>query len=300
MTSLAVGIITSKRPDSLKRLLAGLAAQTFADRAAIPFTVVIVDNDAGGSARSVCDEARNQLGLTLSYVVEPQPGVPFARNRVLTSLPDGCELLAWIDDDELPAPNWLDALTLTQSETEADIVMGAVDAVLPDSIPAWIKKGGFFSRRRFVDRASLSEGATNNCLMRVKALKSTGLRFNEKLRYPGGSDTLFFREAAHKNLRLVWSAAAVVQDFVEPERCSAGWLLKRHFRAGITLAMCDLETDGVKGWFTRLYYGISKICQGLVNLPIGFEGQHELMRALLALSRGGGMLAGLFGARLKA
>lgn len=297
MTTLAVGIITYKRPDSLKRLLAGIATQTFTDREAIPFTVVIVDNDAAGSARSVCDEARSELKLEISYIIEPQKGVPFARNRILASLPDNCELLAWIDDDEAPTPNWLDALTLTQKETEADIVMGAISAILPENAPVWVKNGGFFNRRRFIDRASLAEGATNNCLVNVRSIKSAGLRFNEKLRYPGGSDTLFFREAARKNLRMVWSAAAVVQDFVQPEHCKLGWLLRRHFSAGITLAACDVETDGIKGWFTRLYYGFSKLFQGLINLPIGFEGQHELVRALLALSRGSGMIAGLLGVR---
>ncbi len=292
---LAVGIITYKRPESLKRLLTALAAQKFENREPVPFAVVVVDNDAGGSARPVCDEMRSQLSMT--YVVEPQQGIPLARNRVLTSLPDTTELVAWIDDDESPLPLWLDALVSTQAETEADIVMGAVEAVLPATVPAWIKKGGFFNRRRFVDRATLAEGATNNCLMKLSAIKGANLRFDEKLRYDGGSDTLFFRHAANAGLRMVWSSAAVVHDFIPLERCTLGWLVRRNFRAGTTLARCDVEIDGVGGWLRRLYHAFAKIAQGILNLPIAVAGRHELAKSVLMIVRGVGMIAGLFGVR---
>lgn len=297
MSALAIGIITYKRPESLKRLLTALTTQTFMGRDPVPFSVIVVDNDSAASARKVCEDARTTLHLDLSYVVEPQQGIPFARNRVLASLPDDCTLLAWIDDDEAPLPQWIDALTAIQTETEADVVMGAVEAVLPEGAPAWISKGGFFNRRRFVDRATLSEGATNNCLIRVAAFRDNALKFDEKLRFTGGSDTLFFRRAASLGLRIVWSSSAVVQDFIPMERCNLRWLMRRNFRAGTTLAMSDIETVGVMGWLRRFYYGVSKILQGILNLPIGYEGKHELARALLMLARGSGMIAGLFGVR---
>ncbi len=293
--TVAVGIITYKRPESLKRLLTALTVQSFEGKDPIPFTVIIVDNDAGASARAVADEFRNQLNI--SYVVEPQLGIPMARERIMATLPDGCDLLAWIDDDESPMPAWIDALVTTQKETEADFVIGAVEAILPEGAPGWIKRGGFFNRRRFIDRATLSEGATNNCLMKVSAVKAANLRFDAKLRYTGGSDTLFFRHAANKGMRMVWSAAAVVQDFIPMERCSLKWLMRRNFRAGTTLAICDMEIDGAWGWLRRFARALAKIFQGLLNLPVGFEGKHELAKSVLMLARGVGMLAGLLGVR---
>lgn len=297
MTTLAVGIITYKRPESLKRLLAALAAQTFANKEPLPFTIVITDNDSAGSARSVCDEARDLHKLNITYVVEPQNGIPFARNRVVASLPDACDLLAWVDDDESPMPQWLDVLTSTQRETEADIVMGSVEAILPEGTPAWIRMGGFFNRRRFVDRATLSEGAINSSLMKVSSLKAHALGFDEKLRYPGSSDTLFLRQAAQKQLRMVWAAEAVVQDFPPLERCTLKWLMQRNYNGGITLAICDIRLNGIAGWFYRLWCGLLKLFQGLLNLPIGLESRHEMAKSVLMFARGSGMIAGLFGAR---
>lgn len=295
MTTLAIGIITYKRPESLRRLLTALTAQVFEDKDPVPFTVVLVDNDANATARPVADEFRSRLSIT--YVVEPQLGIPMARERVMASLPDGCDLLAWIDDDESPMPAWVDSLVTLQRETEADIVIGAVEAILPENTPAWIRKGGFFNRRRFIDRATLSEGATNNCLMKISAIKAANLKFDARMRYTGGSDTLFFRHAAKKGLRIVWSASAVVHDFIPLERCSLKWLLRRNFRAGTTLAICDMEIDGIWGWLRRLGRAFTKIFQGLINLPVGFEGRHELAKSFLMFARGFGMLAGLLGMR---
>lgn len=296
MTQIAIGIITFKRPDSLKRLLDALAGQQFGYSPAPTFAAVVVDNDAAGSARAVCDEARAR-GLAVTYIVEPLQGIPLARNRVLDALPDGCEAVAWIDDDESPDANWLNALVATRSDTGADIVMGSIEAILPEGCPGWVKNGGFFNRRRFIDRATLGEGATNNCLMSVEAIRAKNLRFAEKMRFNGGTDTYFFRQAARAGLRIVWAADAVVKDYVPLERCRLGWLLQRHFRSGNTLAICDMELAGATGWVKRLGYSFSKLAQGLITLPLCIAGYHELVKSLLMISRSVGMFAGLFGVR---
>lgn len=298
MQNIAVGVITFQRPLELERLLNALAAQTYETLPPPTLTVVVVDNAAGGSARSVCDAAVIRHGLKISYILEPRQGIPIARNRVLDSLPDDCEAIAWIDDDEAPSPQWIESLILTHKGSGADFVLGAVEAVLPDSTPLWVKKGGFFNRRRFVDRATLTEGATNNSLMLTAPLRQHNLRFDETLRYAGGTDTLFFRTGENKGLRMVWSAKALVYDYVHPERTTLRWLMRRHFRAGVTLAICDWRLKGWIGALTRFGFALSKLFQGLISLPVGFEGMHEFAKALLMLARGAGMIAGLLGLRV--
>lgn len=298
MKNLAIGVITLKRPDSLARLLAGIAAQKFDQVIKPEITVVIVDNDMNGSARSVCDEAV-KAGMKVSYILEPKLGIPIARNRVLDGLPDDAEGLAWIDDDEVPAENWLESLILTQAGTSADVVMGAIEAVLPEGTPDWVKKGGFFNRRRFVDRASLTEGATNNCLVMIAPMRESGVRFDEKLRFAGGTDTLFFRELAAKDVSIVWSPAAIAREYIPLERCTLRWMIKRHFRSGNTLAICDWKIDGIRGAITRIGQALLKMFQGLINLPVSFEGKHEFARSVLMFARSFGMIAGVFGYRFE-
>ena len=211
MKSLAIGVITLKRPESLTRLLAGIAAQTFEQTEKPEITVVVVDNDAAGSARPVCDEAVKN-GLKISYILEAKLGIPIARNRVLDGLPDNAEL---------PCENWLESLILTQAGTSAAIVMGAIEAILPEGTPDWVKRGGFFNRRRFIDRATLTEGATNNCLVMIGPIRNNGLRFDEKMRYSGGTDTLFFRQAAALDMSIVWSPAALVREIIKAKKAKA-------------------------------------------------------------------------------
>jgi glycosyltransferase involved in cell wall biosynthesis len=290
---LAVGIITYRRPKSLQRLLTALMAQTYSDGVAPEITVVVVDNDADATARVVCDGVQGQIKI--SYVVEPQLGIPMARNRVLDSLPDDCQFLLWIDDDETPEPNWINSLLHTQAGVDADIVMGAVQAILPEAAPKWIKKGGFFNRRRFMDRATLAEGATNNCLMRISAIRSHNLRFDERMRYTGGTDTLFFRTAESLGLRMVWSAEAVVNDHIPLQRCSLRWLVMRHFRSGNTLAICDRKLGTPLDVLGRAGRGVNKLLQSIVVLPLSIEGMHEFARSIILFARGLGMLAGLAG-----
>jgi succinoglycan biosynthesis protein ExoM len=296
--NVTIGIITFQRPLWLAQTLSALAGQTFTTDPAPKVQVLVVDNDSQGSAKAVCDEARSK-GLDLIYLTEPDKGIPTARNRVLSALPDECDALAWINDNGLPEANWLQNLLNNLVESETDIVMGATEALLPEGAPDWIKRAGFFNRRRFVDYASLAEGASNNCLMRVSALRRAGLRYDEALDEYGGSDTLFFRQAAARGLGMVWAAGALVREQITPARASLGWLLRRNFRSGTTLAYCDLKMDGALGWIRRFGRALQKLAQGLICLPLALTGYHEFVRALLTLARGTGMLLGLFGLRYR-
>jgi hypothetical protein len=61
-----------------------------------------------------------------------------------THIAPTCDFFAFIDDDEIPDPNWLEQLLLTQARTGADVVRGCVEPILPDGSPTWIKDGHFF------------------------------------------------------------------------------------------------------------------------------------------------------------
>src|SRR5579883_1155797 len=103
----AVCIATFRRPEGLRRLLSELQEQTFhGEPPAVD--VVVVDNDEARSAQAVC---RDSPLARLHYVHEPRRGIPQARNRAIKTARElGCGLIAFIDDDELPANDWLDQL----------------------------------------------------------------------------------------------------------------------------------------------------------------------------------------------
>lgn len=98
---LTVALCTRDRPDVLRRALDSLTAQTDQD-----FRTVVVDNAPTSSdTRDVVTAA----DLTASeYVVEPAPGLSRARNTALAAV--STSLVAWMDDDEIADPRWVERL----------------------------------------------------------------------------------------------------------------------------------------------------------------------------------------------
>lgn len=141
---MAVCICTFRRPDGLLNLLAGLDKQQFSAVPAPSITLVVVDNSPEGGAKLTCQA--QQWAWPLHYVHEPRPGISYARNTALAAVPPGTDFVAMIDDDETPAPHWLDRLLHAQSRSGADVVVGPAIPEFPEGTPDWIKVGGIFHK----------------------------------------------------------------------------------------------------------------------------------------------------------
>lgn len=98
--SLTAAICTRGRPDELRRALASLGGQ--AD-AANEIVVVVNDRDDERSVRLVRDEFPGAC-----CVIEPAPGVDFARNRALRTTTS--DVVAFLDDDAVASPSWAGAI----------------------------------------------------------------------------------------------------------------------------------------------------------------------------------------------
>lgn len=122
---MTVALCTRDRPALLHRALASLALQT-----PRPAEVLVIDNaprDRRG--RAVVEELVNEAleGMTARYLVEPVPGLDFARNRALASASQ--EVVAFLDDDAVADPGWAAALLAPFSDPEVGAVTGRVEAL---------------------------------------------------------------------------------------------------------------------------------------------------------------------------
>ena len=126
---------THRRPDSLRRAVAGLARQK---DPGVPWDVVIVDNDATPSAASSALVASDQLPVESRVVVEPVLGASNARNRGIAEARGS--IVAFIDDDVVPDDDWLTRLIEPVLAGRCDAVGGqvALDPTVP--VPGWIPK----------------------------------------------------------------------------------------------------------------------------------------------------------------
>lgn len=226
-----IGVPTSGRSDALARLLDALPAKAApAERV----DVVVIDNSSNGEARQVVESTVAEAGSKLDYVAEPEPGIPFARNAcVRAALDRDADALVFIDDDEWPAPGWLEGLLATWRDTGADIVLGPAKGVLPKEAPRWARHSGVFDKDRgLADGAPVRTAYSYNTLLSRHALERLGPTFDGDFRYTGSSDHHYFKHAAAAELRSVWCPAALVYEEINPERVRLSWVLKRGYRVG--------------------------------------------------------------------
>jgi succinoglycan biosynthesis protein ExoM len=312
---------TYRRPAGLSALLAGLRRQRFT---AIPpphIDIIIVDNEGRAEAKAICREHDEPARFPVAYVHEPRPGISFARNAALDRVAADCDFIAMIDDDEVPAADWLERLLIAQAASGADVVQGAVDAELPAGAPDWIRRGGFFgwpSRQLAEPPAAwrhleeLGSAATNSVLVRWPRVRDRRLRFDPRLALLGSEDALFFRTLKADGARIVFAADARVVETVPTARTTTAYLLRSEFRKGnkrYPLKVWLRAGDGGRAARLRIAVriaarGIGMIASGLARwlaARLGPRPERELESAiaLMTAANGLGTLAGVSGFRYR-
>lgn len=225
--SVSVCIATFRRPERLAALLDDLAVQR-----TCPDEVVVVDNDAGGSALPVVAGRRQSLPFPIRYAVQPLRNISLTRNRTV-DLATG-EWLAFIDDDERAPAGWLAQLLATAESQCADGVLGPVVPRLPADAPRWIRRGRFYDWARMTSgqRVPPERLRFGNVLLRATLLGSAGQSFDPRYGLTGGEDGDLLLRLVQGGARLVWCDEAIVEEPVEAARLSLRWLLLRALRGG--------------------------------------------------------------------
>lgn len=300
----SVCVITYRRPEGLRRLLESLGVLSFERSEAPHLEVVVVDNDAAGSARAVCEGMATGYPWRLRYQVEPRRGIPYARNTAVALAGDVADLVAFLDDDEVADPLWLDELLRVREFHGADVVAGPALPYFEEKPPGWVLKGRFFERTRFATGSPLKPVfvATNNVLVRsgvLRKLAPNGEVFDERFAMSGGSDTHLFMRVRKAGYEMVWADGAVVHDRIPASRANARWILQRGYRFGNTLALCERDLDpSVRTRLLRLAKSGKQVVQGLMLVPLSpILGYHALVKGGRHVCRGLGMLAGMMGLR---
>jgi succinoglycan biosynthesis protein ExoM len=291
-----VAIPTYCRPESLTALLQALRAQTAWSTVAA--RVVVFDNDPEGSAAATIRAFGGEDLPALEYVLVPNPGLSSVRNAALLYARDQFDFLAMIDDDEVPDPAWLLELLEMQVRCSADAVVGPVPHVLPPGTPRWIANGRFFAFPEYRNGAMLDDGYSGNCLLSLRAIAAAGLTFDMACNLAGGEDQLFFRQLSARGYRIVFARHAIATETIGAERLAIGYLVRRAFRRGNSLWICDLKIHGTtRAMARRIIKGLGRIALGLACVVprCTIRGQTGLVESYCEVAFGLGMLVGIFG-----
>jgi succinoglycan biosynthesis protein ExoM len=292
--TVSICIATYRRPEPLRALLGDIAALS-----RTPFEVVVIDNDAAGSARSVVDECK-RLGFPcpLHYDIQPQQNISLTRNRSV-ELARG-RWLAFLDDDERVPAAWLQQLMTAVHAYGADGALGPVVPQVPESAPAWIRRGRFYDWLRMptgdtVPRNRLRFG---NVVLRADLLPA--MPFDPAYGLTGGEDGDLLARLVNNGARIVWCDEAIVHEPVVASRLSLRWLLRRSLRGGQDFARHTLAGRyGPMGTVKRMRFVARAVAQGIGAAALAFlslpRGKHAAAYWLLKAAANAGKLTVLYG-----
>ncbi|GAA1487156.1 glycosyltransferase family 2 protein [Brachybacterium fresconis] len=293
---ITVAIPSYRRPEQLAALLAALPDRIAETQDAV-VDVLVIDNDPDGSARAAVDGTP----LDLRYVREKSPGISAVRNRALDEGRHS-DLLAFLDDDEIPLAGWLTSLIEVWREHRTSAVAGRVISVFYEDTDPWVIASGTFRRPQRPTGTFLLTAAAGNLMLDMHQIQQLGVRFEESLGLSGGEDTLFTRQLVELGGTIVWCNESAAEDYVVSSRLTREWATQRAFSAGnglvhvnLRLAPSPTRRLALRGRY--LVGGTARITAGFARHRYGRARQHlrHDARGMRTFHRGRGMLAGARG-----
>ncbi len=287
----AICITTFRRPDGLKRLLEGLDTQVFTRGPVPDVTVVVIDNDAERPLQDSHPTFKLWSQLAIDYRVEAKRGLAHARNAALAAVDASYDVLAFIDDDEWPEPQWLDALLAMHQASGAMVIQGPVKPAFSSPPKPWMQAIGLYEVGPFEDGAALDWGASGNCLIDKKKLDACGLVFDTSFNHSGGEDSDLFARLLRRGERIVAARDAVAYETVPPERMQVAWAMRRSYRLGHTLGRLSLSRAGLAAPGMRAVKALGRLGQGVCQLVAGIASPTMAVKGLANVAWAAGTLA---------
>ena len=259
-------ICTHNREHYLGAAIDSLLSQNFAD-----FEVVVVDN---ASSDLTPDVVKSRLSDSrLRYIYEPVTGLSVARNTGATHAKGS--ILAYLDDDAIASPNWLQTLwNAYQSDDKLAIAGGKVTLIWDEGMvaPVWLSDGlagnlGAYDLGAavlYIDRPGLTPRGLNYAVRRTFLEQIGG--FDPNLGRVGKN--LLSNEELHMTnlaLQTGWQVAylpeALVAHHVSPDRVRRGWFLSRGWWQGIS--ECYREQIAGEAGIGQFQRGGERLLRGL-------------------------------------
>lgn len=288
----AVCICTCDRDALLRECLTAVSKALRTAPPAAEIAVLVVDNRPGGDTAAVCDALRTELPCPLAYATEPERGISFARNRaVAEALAWDADLVAFLDDDDLPDPDWLLRLLGRQRETNADLVFGAWRWPADFALRPWQRGIKFFRAADFEKRNRFglpaAAGTFNVAIGRalLERMAASGPPFRSQFALAGGGDTDFFVRAHAVGASHAVAADSLVVRRWEPARMTLSGVLRRAFRVGNTSALQDRDAMDATQWRRKRRRVGIRLARALLVAPLHLFPSHRFAAHAFTIAR---------------
>lgn len=297
----SIVICTYDRADGLAKTLASCLAQT--NGLGLKLEIVVIDNHPSGNGRPVVDALSGQ-SRPLRYVTELTRNMSTLRNRGFTEAQG--EMVAFIDDDEVAAEDWLDHLVGALNRSGADIAVGPRLAIFAAGHPPpYDPEGAQFTRDLKLPDGALVELTTPSGKPRY-GLGTGNSLFHKSRCFPdgqeamrvefgdaGGEDAELFVRLHRQGRKIVWAAKAYVTETVAEHRTEVAYRLirtKRETQHYVSIYL-DAANRSPLVWATLMAKGVVQVaCGASLALLTGELGSKRRLKARLLIAHGMGKL----------
>jgi glucosyl-dolichyl phosphate glucuronosyltransferase len=250
----SVVIATWNRAHLLQGTLDALAAQKVDD--SLAWEIVVVDNDSRDATERVIASFAKTTTIPVRYVLERRPGASNARNRGLREARGA--ILAFTDDDVLPAPDWIASLAAAIERWNADGVGGRILPRWEAPPPGWLirnevllsrlaimedERGGYLAltmkrpqvwgpnmafRREFFEK--VGDFDPNRGVVREKLFRD--------------EEADLIQRALERDLKIAYDPTLTVFHRIGPDRMRKAYFRKLFFDSGQCRALVTPVTNG--------------------------------------------------------
>jgi succinoglycan biosynthesis protein ExoM len=187
--------------------------------------IIVADDDPELSARSSILKLAEQAPIEVRYVVSGAKNISNCRNVCLEAAKG--VWVAFIDDDQIAEPNWLQEMISTADNFGADAVKCYVQAIYPPETPDWMKAAKAYTYDYGRTGKEVLIAATCGILFRRDFSSARFLLFDVGLGITGGEDMEYFTRYRELGGKIVSCRNAVVNEIVARERVDPVHLAKR-------------------------------------------------------------------------
>jgi len=263
--------------------------------------LAVIDNCSDGSARDAVRSFADGAPFPVAYHNVPIQGISRARNIAIDhAISRGADFLAFIDDDETAADDWIYLLFEYISKGGFDAVAGSVEYRLPQNFFGWPRE--FFedkAPKKFNRAKTPKQLATNNVIISARLLRGLNLRFDLNFDLTGSGDSEFFYAGHLLNCKYSKEPAAIVVEAVLAERVSPSWVKRRIARISAGGVRIKVKHHGF--WailFTRAPKIPILLFVGLTMLPFGLFSQKIYFKSIKRIWSAIGIASGLSGKKI--
>lgn len=256
MIDISVIIPTYDRCQSLRECLLALSDQQLIDMTKVE--IIVVENGPKAGVSELIESLRCHFE-SLRYFYNAELGVSRARNVGLKNARG--QILVFVDDDEIPRPQWLFELVrpFSWAEEKADIVCGECEPLWLVKRPDWLVDqilSSYSVRAEWAPEVSEMKPTQwvfeGNCAVRTELLREAG-GFSTELGRVGTSllsgEGVVFSRLRSEGAVAIFNPKALVAHQIFAEQLTVEWLFRRWFAQGREDAMNHGDNPA---WIKRL------------------------------------------------